>query len=85
MLAAWLGQPGTAVLYRQQMQNARVENGNLIIEARKEQIGANAYSSARLVTKGKGDWIYGRIDVRAKLPKGTGSWPAIWMLGSPHL
>jgi beta-glucanase (GH16 family) len=66
----------------QQMQNARVENGNLIIEARKEQIGANGYSSARLVTKGKGDWIYGRIDVRAKLPKGTGSWPAIWMLGS---
>jgi beta-glucanase (GH16 family) len=40
------------------------------------------YSSARLVTKGKGDWIYGRIDVRAKLPKGLGTWPAIWMLGS---
>lgn len=63
-------------------QNARVESGLLIIEARKEQVGSNAYSSARLVTKGKGDWTYGRIDVRAKLPKGRGSWPAIWMLGS---
>ncbi|MBV9987838.1 MAG: glycoside hydrolase family 16 protein [Chitinophagaceae bacterium] len=63
-------------------ENARVENGHLIIEARKESVGKNAYTSARLVTKGKGDWTYGRIDVRAKLPKGVGTWPAIWMLGS---
>ena len=62
--------------------NARVEKGHLIIEAKKEQVGNNAYTSARLVTKGKGDWTYGRIDVRAKLPKGVGTWPAIWMLGS---
>lgn len=65
-----------------QLKNARVENGNLIIEARKEQIGKNNYTSARIVTKGKGDWLYGKIDVRAKLPKGLGTWPAIWMLGS---
>lgn len=64
------------------LRNARVENGFLIIEAHKEQIGENKYSSARLVTKGKGDWIYGRIEVRAKLPKGVGTWPAIWMLAS---
>lgn len=64
------------------MANARVENGLLIIEAKKETIGKNEYSSARLVTKGKGDWTYGRIDVKAKLPKGLGTWPAIWMLGS---
>jgi beta-glucanase (GH16 family) len=63
-------------------ENARVENGHLIIEARKETVGKNEYSSARLVTKGKGDWTYGRIDVRARLPKGVGTWPAIWMLGS---
>lgn len=63
-------------------ENARVENGNLIIEARKEQWQNRKYTSARLVTKGKGDWKYGRIEVRAKLPKGLGSWPAIWMLGS---
>lgn len=63
-------------------ENARVENGMLTIEARKEDLGGMKYTSARLITKGKGDWKYGRIDVRAKLPKGRGTWPAIWMLGS---
>ena len=65
-----------------QLRNARVEKGFLIIEAHKEQIGDNQYSSARMITKGKGDWTYGRIEVRAKLPKGVGTWPAIWMLAS---
>ncbi|WP_207492479.1 glycoside hydrolase family 16 protein [Aridibaculum aurantiacum] len=60
--------------------NARVENGKLIITARKENVGGKEYTSARLVTKGKGDFLYGRIDVRAKLPAGRGTWPAIWML-----
>lgn len=63
-------------------ENARVENGHLIIEARKEDFEGSKYTSARLITKGKGDWTYGRIDVRARLPKGLGTWPAIWMLGS---
>ena len=62
--------------------NARVQNGLLIIELKQQKMEDRKYSSARLVTKGKGDWIYGRIDVRAKLPKGLGTWPAIWMLGS---
>ncbi len=61
-------------------QNARVKEGHLIIEARREKMGDMEYSSARLVSKKKGDWTYGRIDVRAKLPVGTGVWPAIWML-----
>ncbi len=61
-------------------ENARVENGKLIIEARKESYEGNDYTSARLVTRNKGDWAYGRIEVRAKLPAGTGTWPAIWML-----
>ena len=68
----------------QSTKNARVENGHLIIEARKETVGNNAYTAARLVTKNKGDWTFGRIEVRAKLPKGLGTWPAIWMLGSTH-
>lgn len=62
------------------LNNARVENGHLVIEAHREKAGAREYSSARLVTKHKGDWTYGRIVVRAKLPSGLGVWPAIWML-----
>lgn len=61
-------------------QNARVENGKLIIEAHKEDYNGSDYTSARLVSRGKGDWRYGRIEVKAKLPGGRGSWPAIWML-----
>ena len=61
-------------------ENARVENGHLIIEARKEKMGNRSYTSARLVSKHKGDWRYGRIEIRAKLPRGIGIWPAIWML-----
>jgi beta-glucanase (GH16 family) len=63
-------------------ENARVENGNLVIEARKENWQGSDYTSARLVSKGKGDWTYGRIEVRAKIPAGRGTWPAIWMLAS---
>jgi beta-glucanase (GH16 family) len=61
-------------------QNARVENGRLIIEARKESWKGRDYTSARLVSRNKGDWTYGRFEVRAKLPSGRGTWPAIWML-----
>lgn len=63
-------------------ENARVENGNLVIEARKEDFQDKHYTSARLVSKGKGDWKFGKIEVRAKVPAGRGTWPAIWMLGS---
>ena len=60
--------------------NVRVENGMLVIEAIKEPKEGMNYTSARIVSKNKGDWTYGRIEVRAKLPKGRGTWPAIWML-----
>ncbi|MGN7784172.1 glycoside hydrolase family 16 protein [Niabella sp. 22666] len=66
--------------YTKDKKNARVEKGHLIIEARKEKIEKFNYTSARLVTKGKASWSQGRIEVRAKLPAGRGSWPAIWML-----
>jgi beta-glucanase (GH16 family) len=67
---------------RKRAENARVENGMLIIEARKEPWEGKEYTSARLISKGKGDWKYGRIEIKARIPKGLGTWPAIWMLGS---
>ena len=63
-------------------ENARVENGNLVIEARKEDWDSSHYTSARLVTRGKAGWQYGRMEIRAKLPSGLGTWPAIWTLAS---
>ena len=63
-------------------ENARVEDGHLIIEARKEKWEDNDYTSARLVTRDKEEWQHGKIEVRAKLPKGRGTWPAIWMLAA---
>lgn len=61
-------------------KNASVSNGTLKITALKEPTSGKAYSSARLTTKNKGDWKYGKVEVRARLPKGRGTWPAIWML-----
>ena len=70
------------------LDNARVQGGVLTITARKEarqdqpDWGGQAYSSARLATLGKQDWTYGFFEIRAKLPCGKGTWPAIWMLGN---
>ena len=64
--------------------NARVVKGNLIIEAHKSPMGDKEYTSARIITKNKGDWKYGKISIRAKLPSGIGTWPAIWMLPSEN-
>ena len=63
-----------------QLKNSEVKDGFLYITALKENIEDKKYSSARLITKSKGDWLYGKVDVRAKLPDGRGMWPAIWML-----
>ena len=63
--------------YTNDAKNARVEDGVLKIEAIKDEVG---WTSARLVTRNKGDWKWGKIEVRAKLPTGRGTWPAIWML-----
>jgi beta-glucanase (GH16 family) len=62
------------------LKNAEVKNGFLNINAVKENYNGFKYTSARLITKFKGDWLYGRFEIRAKLPSGRGMWPAIWML-----
>lgn len=61
-------------------ENARVEDGKLIIEARKEKMEGGDFTSASLISKGHGEWKYGRVEVKAKLPAARGTWPAIWML-----
>lgn len=65
---------------KNRLENARVENGNLIIEARKENWEQNKYTSAKLTTQNTFPFQYGIVEVRAKLPKGKGTWPALWML-----
>ena len=84
---------------RARSENARIENGMLVIEARKQKMENPAYdpkaqagsrrsrafaeyTSASLTTRGKASWTHGRIEVRAKLPSGRGTWPAIWTLGT---
>jgi beta-glucanase (GH16 family) len=69
------------------LENARVEDGHLVIECRKEQFTPTnhapvEYTAASLTTQTKASWQYGRIEVRAKIPQGKGVWPAIWMLGT---
>ena len=72
--------------YTSEAANARVEKGKLVIECHRQARAGRDYTSARLVSRNKGDWKYGRIEVRAKLPQGRGTWPAIWMLptSSPY-
>lgn len=62
-------------------ENLFFTGGKMIIEARKESKGGKNYTSSRLTTMGKQSFKFGRIDIRAKLPKGQGIWPALWMLG----
>jgi beta-glucanase (GH16 family) len=68
--------------YHEGEKNAVVGDGKLTITAKKESAGGAQYTSARLITRGKKEFQYGRIDIRARLPKGQGLWPALWMLGS---
>ena len=66
------------------MNNAFVTNGALNIRAVREDYGGKPYTYARLVSKYKGDWTYGRLQIRARLKNGTarGTWPALWMLST---
>lgn len=67
---AYTGRPG----------NLRVDDGMLIIEAHRETYGEASYTSGRMHSQGKGGFLYGRVEVRAQLPRGQGTWPAIWMM-----
>jgi hypothetical protein len=73
-----------AQYYTDDADNVRVENGSLIITAKKEPFGGAEYTSSRIVTENKFEFTYGRIDIRAKLPTGGGTWPALWMLGEDY-
>ena len=66
--------------YTDRAKNVRLEDGYLVIEAHKEDYEGGNYTSGRVHSQGKGDFLYGRFEVRARLPSGQGTWPAIWML-----
>jgi beta-glucanase (GH16 family) len=68
--------------YTNRPQNIKIENGILKITAIKEQFMGSGYTSARILTKGKFEQKYGRIEARIKMPLGKGLWPAFWMLGA---
>lgn len=68
--------------YTTRTENIRVQGGMLEIEARKEKYENNNYTSARIHSKGKKEFTYGKIEARIKFPGGKGTWPAFWMLGS---
>lgn len=76
-LGAW---PYNKELEYYTAENAWVEDGALVIEARSEQLGGRSYTSARLKTEGRFDFTYGYLEVRASLPAGIGTWSAVWML-----
>lgn len=73
---------GEAQYYTNSNQNVKVEGGFLKITAKKQNFSGSEYTSARLLSKGKKDFKYGKFEIRAKLPTGGGTWPAIWMLGA---
>lgn len=65
-----------------QAANATVANGNLVITVKQEDVQSNHFTSSRMTTKGKHEFLYGKIEARIKIPVGQGLWPAFWMLGA---
>ena len=66
-------------------ENATVAGGFLTITAKEESVGGRDYTSARMRSLGKGDWTFGRMEMRARMPIGQGLWPAFWMLPSDSI
>lgn len=73
---------GESEAYTDRPENARIEDGCLVIEARREKRAGSYYTSARLKTEGLRNFGYGRVEARMKVPAGRGLWPAFWLLGS---
>ena len=70
--------------YTESEKNSFISNGNLVIEAIEEDYQGADYTSARMITRDKQEFAFGRVDIRGILPKGQGIWPALWMLGANH-
>ena len=81
---AWGGGNNELQYYTDREVNSHIEDGKLVIQGLKQTYtgpeGTREYTSARLRTLNKGDWKYGRFEIKAQLPYGQGIWPAIWML-----
>jgi beta-glucanase (GH16 family) len=70
--------------YTEREDNLRLEDGYLVIEAKKESYSTNSYTSARITSRDKSYFTYGRIEARISLPSGAGTWPAFWMMGTNY-
>lgn len=88
-VANWTHETGTGQngwgnneLQHYQSGNTSFQDGHLIISAKEESVSGSSYTSSRIVSQGKFEFRYGRVDIRAALPQGQGLWPALWMLGS---
>ena len=77
---SWGWGNGESQYYTNRKENAYIEDGKLIIQALYENYGGSNYTSARMTTKNKGDWTYGKISGRIKVPNAGGTWPAFWMM-----
>jgi beta-glucanase (GH16 family) len=74
---------GESQYYTDRPDNAALDGaGQLVITARREVMGNRQYTSARLTSRGKHEWTYGRVEAALQLPAGKGLWPAFWLLGS---
>ena len=81
-IGGWGWGNGEAQYYTDRPENARLEDGLLVIELRDESFEDSQYTSARLKTQGLQEFQYGRLEARLKVPSGSGTWPAFWMLGA---
>jgi len=81
-IGGWGWGNGEAQYYTSREENARLEDGLLVIEARQEKFENSYYTSARLKSQGIQEFQYGRVEARIKVPEGKGFWPAFWMLGA---